>query len=585
MAPRVLVSQYVFPDVLDALRQAGLEVRARSDDTPMSPDELRAAAADADALVGLLTDRISSELLQACPRLGLVANVAVGFDNVDVEVATAAGVAVSNTPGVLTEATADLAFALILSAARRVPEGDAFLRAGRYTHWKLDQEQIDHDVYGQSLGIHGFGQIGRAVARRAVRGFDMTVTYHDAARLPPESEREMGVRWAKFDELLSTSDFVSVHAPLTPQTHHVIGAEALALMKPTAILVNTARGPIVDEAEARMHLGLVLVDVEARPCDGSGRQRLGEWRGAAGARGAAAAPRQCDDDDAPQDGRDRRGERPGRLPRGAPADAREPAGLREASPATGSSGGGGAVNFVNPLRAAWDRGQVTRGAWCASPSPVTAETLAAVGYDYVCDRRSGGGPDRPSPRERPGRDRQDPRCRRTRRGRSTRWIGGGSGARGRGVPVSPRGRRTYGPVRAAMATGSREPADLEQVVCAVMVETVEGLERLDEIAETEGVDAIYVGPADLALALGLPPAYERDEPLHQEAIESILHACQRHGVVGGIHCADGAMASRRQTQGFRMMTVVNDLALVRTAAASELASAEAGEAGSPATSG
>lgn len=248
MAPRVFVSQYVFPEALAELRDAGLDVDARSADTPLSYDELKEAVRDAAGLICLLTDRIDAELLAEAPELRVVANVAVGFDNIDVAAATAAGVAVSNTPGVLTDATADLAWSLILATARRIPEGDAFMRAGRYTHWKLDQEQLGADVYGQSLGVLGFGQIGQAVARRAVGGFDMRVRYHDARRLDPQRERELGVTYAELDELLATSDFLSVHAPLTEQTWHAIDAVALAKMKPSAILINTARGPIVDEA-------------------------------------------------------------------------------------------------------------------------------------------------------------------------------------------------------------------------------------------------------------------------------------------------------------------------------------------------
>lgn len=247
-ARRVVVTQHVPAAAVDLLRGAGLDVLAREEDTPMTAAELRAAAADADGLVTLLTDRVDAALLAAAPRLSVVANVAVGFDNVDVPAATAAGVAVCNTPGVLDDATADLTMALLLATARRVPEADAFLRAGRYTHWKLEQEQLGSDVTGRRLGIFGLGKIGRAVARRASRGFDMDVVYVSGHRLPPDQEAELGVRWVEMDELLATSDFVSVHAPLTAQTHHAVDAAALARMKRTAILVNTSRGPVVDEA-------------------------------------------------------------------------------------------------------------------------------------------------------------------------------------------------------------------------------------------------------------------------------------------------------------------------------------------------
>lgn len=248
MTARVLVSQHVFPEALEPLRAAGFEVTARAADTALAPADLRSAMADVEALVCLLTDRIDAALLAAAPRLKIVANVAVGYDNIDVPAATRAGVAVTNTPGVLTEATADLTFALILAAARRVPEADAYLRAGSYTHWVLDQPQLGLDVHGQTLGILGMGAIGRAVARRAVGGFGMPVKYHNRRRLTVADERALGVRYAERDELLATADFLSLHAPLTPETRHVIDAAALARMKRSAILINTARGPLVDEA-------------------------------------------------------------------------------------------------------------------------------------------------------------------------------------------------------------------------------------------------------------------------------------------------------------------------------------------------
>jgi glyoxylate reductase len=244
---RVFVSQEIVEDALEELDGSGITVDLRRDHRPLPAEELRAAAAGCDGLICLLTDRIDAELLAACPQLRVVANVAVGYDNIDVAAATRAGVAVTNTPRVLTEATADLAFALLLATARRVPEGDAFLREGRYTHWRVRQEQTGVDVHGATLGLFGLGQIGRAVARRA-RGFDMTVLYHDVQRLPAEDEAALGVAYVSFEELLSRSDFVSVHAPLADSTRHRFGAEAFAAMKPTAMLVNTARGPIVDEA-------------------------------------------------------------------------------------------------------------------------------------------------------------------------------------------------------------------------------------------------------------------------------------------------------------------------------------------------
>jgi lactate dehydrogenase-like 2-hydroxyacid dehydrogenase len=271
---RVVVSQYVFPEVLAALTDVGYDVDARAADTPLPPEELRGAVADADALVCLLTDWVDEGLLSAAPRLVIVANVAVGFDNIDVAVATQRGVAVTNTPGVLTEASADLAFALILATARRVHEGDAFLRAGRYTHWKLAQEQLGVDVFGKSLDTIGLGKIGRELARRARAGFGMHVVYHNRNRLPDEQERQLGVTYVDLESLLATSDFVSVHTPLTTETHHLIDAAALTLMRPTAILINTSRGPVVDEAALGAALaagtiagaGLDVYEDEPRVC-------------------------------------------------------------------------------------------------------------------------------------------------------------------------------------------------------------------------------------------------------------------------------------------------------------------------------
>ena len=184
---------------------------------------------DVDALVCLLLDRIDVHVLARAPRLRLIANCAVGYDNVDVAAASSAGVAVTNTPGVLTESTAELAFALMLAAARRLPEGEAVVRSGKWPGWRLDQ-LLGIELAGKTLGIVGFGRIGRALARRA-EGFGMRVIWSEGAGL---------------DELFAAADVVSLHCPLTPATHHLVDAARLAKMKRTAILVNTARGPIVD---------------------------------------------------------------------------------------------------------------------------------------------------------------------------------------------------------------------------------------------------------------------------------------------------------------------------------------------------
>jgi len=213
----------------------------------------RVDLADADALVCLLLDRIDAALLARAPRLRVIANCAVGYDNVDLAAATAAGVCITNTPDVLTEATAELAFTLLLACARRLGEGERMIRAGAWTGWALDQ-LLGLGMAGKTLGVIGYGRIGRALARRAL-GFGMNVIYadplangEDAKPAAPEPSGEKGrERPLEIDEVFATADAISLHCPLTPQTHHLVNAERLALMKPTAILVNTARGGCVDE--------------------------------------------------------------------------------------------------------------------------------------------------------------------------------------------------------------------------------------------------------------------------------------------------------------------------------------------------
>ena len=244
----VRITQEFIAEALAEFDDTGIEVSQRREPEPLDHRALVADLAGHDAVSCLLSDRIDAALLDAHPDLRVVANVAVGFDNIDVAAATERGVVVLNTPDVLTDATADLAFTLILSAARRVPEADAFLRAGQYRYWRLQQDQLGLDVYGQTLGIFGLGKIGRAVVERARGGFGMTVLYHDKFRLDEAEERELGVRYVAFDELLERSDFLSIHAPLTEETHHALDADAFARMPGRAVLINTGRGPIVDEA-------------------------------------------------------------------------------------------------------------------------------------------------------------------------------------------------------------------------------------------------------------------------------------------------------------------------------------------------
>lgn len=213
-------------------------------DMPPPREVLLREVRDVEGLLCLLTDPVDEEVIAAGERLRVVSNCAVGYDNIDVAAATARGILVCNTPGVLTETTADLAWALIMAAGRRIVEADRYLRAGRWRSWS-PQLLLGQDVHGATLGIVGFGRIGQALGRRA-RGFGMRILYTDLAPRAEEAEA-IDARFAALPELLRESDFVSVHTPLTPETHHLIGKDELALMKPTAVLVNTARGPIVDE--------------------------------------------------------------------------------------------------------------------------------------------------------------------------------------------------------------------------------------------------------------------------------------------------------------------------------------------------
>ncbi len=221
------------------LRAAGLEIHLRPEESPIPRDELLAGVAHADALLCMLTDRVDAAVLDAGP-LRVVSNVAVGVDNIDLEAARARGVPVTNTPGALTDATADMAMALLLAVARRVPEGDAMVRRGAFNGWG-PMVMLGADLAGATLGIVGPGRIGSAVARRA-QAFGMEVIVSDLQDHP-----ELGPA-VPMDELLQRADFVSLHCPLTPATRHLLDARRIALMKPSAFLINTARGPVVDEA-------------------------------------------------------------------------------------------------------------------------------------------------------------------------------------------------------------------------------------------------------------------------------------------------------------------------------------------------
>lgn len=241
--PRVYLSRRLPPGAMARLERE-TDLRWHRGDSAPDPEQLREAVADRQGLLCLLTDRIDDALFEAAPELRVVSNVAVGYENVDLEAATRHGVAVTNTPGVLTETTADLAFALILAAARRLIEGDALARSGTWGGWSPTQ-LLGADVHGATLGVVGLGRIGEAVARRA-RGFDMRVLYWN--RTPrPEAEQRLGLELRPLEILMGESDFVSVHLAHTPETHHRIGRAEIEALGPGGYLVNTARGAVVDE--------------------------------------------------------------------------------------------------------------------------------------------------------------------------------------------------------------------------------------------------------------------------------------------------------------------------------------------------
>jgi glyoxylate reductase len=243
--PRVLITR-LLPEPALHLVQQTCDVQYYATDHHLPAVELRRAIVDKEGVICQITDHINTEVLALGRALKVVANVAVGYDNIDVPVATQRGVVVTNTPGVLTETTADLAWGLLYSVARRIPEGDRFVRAGKWHEWQL-MLMLGHDVYGQTLGIVGMGRIGQAVARRA-RGSDMRILYHNRQRLDPTLERALGATWVELSTLLQQADFVTLHIPLSAATTHFIGAAELRLMKSTAYLINTARGAVLDEA-------------------------------------------------------------------------------------------------------------------------------------------------------------------------------------------------------------------------------------------------------------------------------------------------------------------------------------------------
>ncbi len=245
MKSKVLVTRAIADGLLNGLREQFDVDDSQQRDGPHAPGELRRRLAGADGVL-LFGDRIDAAALDAAPRLKAVCNISVGYNNVDVAACTARGILVTNAPGVLDDTTADMAWALLLAAARRIVDSDRWLRAGQW-HGMTFNDRFGTDVHHATLGILGMGRIGRAVARRAA-GFDMRVIYHNRTRLDPALEREVGARFVGMDELLAESDFLSLHLPYTEANRHIIGAAELACMKPTGMLVNTARGGLVDEA-------------------------------------------------------------------------------------------------------------------------------------------------------------------------------------------------------------------------------------------------------------------------------------------------------------------------------------------------
>jgi len=245
LKPRVLVSRILPRPAMDMIT-AQCDADINEKDVRYSRQELMERAKGKDGMVCLLTDEIDEEVVKACRGMKVIANVAVGYNNIDVEAATRENIVVTNTPGVLTETTADLAWALLMAVVRRLVEADAYLRAGKWTEWGLNL-LLGGDVYARTLGIVGFGRIGQAVARRAA-GFDMRILYHGRNRVDESMESKLRASYTDLDNLLVESDFVTLHVPLNEDTRHLISERELSMMKPTAYLINTSRGPVVDEA-------------------------------------------------------------------------------------------------------------------------------------------------------------------------------------------------------------------------------------------------------------------------------------------------------------------------------------------------
>src|SRR5216684_627040 len=245
MKPSVLVTKRIYPEAIQYLKEH-CQVDYVDNDEGITAEQLKERIRGKQAVVAQLMNRFSAAAIAELDGVQIIANVAVGFDNIDVPAATRKGILVTNTPDVLTETTADFAFALLLAAARRVVEGHQFVHAGQWRKWSIDL-LVGHDVHHRTLGIFGMGRIGQAVARRG-RGFSMRILYNDAVRAPESIEQELQLEFVSKEQLLRESDFVSLHVPLLDSTRKLIGESELKLMKKTAILVNTSRGPVADEA-------------------------------------------------------------------------------------------------------------------------------------------------------------------------------------------------------------------------------------------------------------------------------------------------------------------------------------------------
>lgn len=248
MKPKVYVTRKLPESVMSRLESFS-EVAVWEEDTPVPREVLLKEVKEADGLFCLLTERIDHEVFQHAEKLKVVANMAVGFNNIDIEEATKRGIQVTNTPGVLTETTADLTFSLMMATARRIVEASDYLRDGKWKSWS-PMQLTGQDIYGATIGVIGMGRIAQAVVKRA-KGFNMDILYHNRSR-KPELEREYGMQFTDLTTLLKTADFVCVLIPYSPEVHHLIGKKELSMMKPSAILINTARGGIVDE-EALYH--------------------------------------------------------------------------------------------------------------------------------------------------------------------------------------------------------------------------------------------------------------------------------------------------------------------------------------------